>query len=289
MPAPVSFNVTIGALPPGFSGDPQAFASAIAARLTVTPSEPWSAFINSGAMPSSNVGPWLKNGLEWWVWSDASGTYVPHAQNGSGVQGGTLAISSINGIAIPKTVLTVDASGTPAAVSGTPGQVLTAGADGTPGFAAPATGNYFTVRLAVSQTYNSNGGTPTQVQFGQAGACAGVVPDVASYRVPVTAGSVWFFRASAQVNHINGVTPDWQHSLNIRPYQDNSLALGGLTVGAAASPGIGRSGVQTSGVYAFGGAGFVDVAIFSASSITGPQFQVDNNGANSIFSGFRIL
>lgn len=277
----------MAALPPGFEGDPQTLGTAFAERLLITPSEPWSSFINGGAQPSSNVGPWLLDGLEWRVWSDSLGAYTYHRQDGRGLIAGSTPISALQGTATPSTALIFNAAGVPATVSGTVGQVLTAGTGGLPAFASPATGNYFTVRLTTSHTYTTNN-TSVQIEFDSTGACQNVVPDSANNRVPVPANSVWFFRASAQINHVNGVTPDWEHFINIRPYQDNSLVLGSNSAGYAAA-GLARSGVQVSGIYAFSGAGYVDVGIASTSSITGPQFQIDNNGGNTIFSGFRIF
>jgi hypothetical protein len=261
--------------------------TAFAERLLITPSEPWSSFINGGAQPASNVGPWLLDGMEFRVWSDTLGAYTYHRQDGRGIIPGTLSLSALQGTATPKTAVIFDASGNPATVSGVPGQVLTAGPDGTPQFATPATGSYFTVRLLTSQDYATNN-TPVQIQFNNTGACQNVIPDSAGYRVPVPANSVWFFRVSAQINHINGVTPDWEHFINIRPYQDNSLVLGSNSANAVAA-GLSRSGVAASGIYAFGGAGYVDVTIAATSSVTGNRFQVDNNGGNTIFSGFRIF
>src|SRR6478736_4178549 len=104
MPAPVTFNVRMAALPPGFTGDPQAMGSAFAERLLISPSEPWSSFINGGAQPSSNIGPWLKDGIEWRGWSDELGTYTYHRQDGRGIIPGTLPISALQGTATPKTV-----------------------------------------------------------------------------------------------------------------------------------------------------------------------------------------
>src|SRR6478736_1140751 len=282
MPAPVAFNVQAAALPPGFEGDWQAALTAFAERLTITPAEPWSSFINGGAQPSSNIGPWLLDGMEWRVWSDTLGAYTYHRQDGRGIINGTLSLSALQGTSTPKTVPIFGAGGIPSTISGTPGQVVTVSTDGTPVFASPAGGNYFTLRLLASQDYATNN-TPVQVQFASVGATQGVVPDTASYRVPVTAGSVWFFRVSAQINHINGVTPDWEHFINIRPMQDNSLVLGSNSSGANAT-GLPRSGVSASGIYAFTTAGYVDVVISSNSSVTGTQFQVDNNGGNTIFS-----
>jgi hypothetical protein len=90
MPAPVEFTVTASALTAGFAGDPQEFFDAMVARLTITPSEPWSSFINGGAEPTSDVGPWLRLGQEWRVWDTGLGAYTYHVQNGAGIVDGTI-------------------------------------------------------------------------------------------------------------------------------------------------------------------------------------------------------
>ncbi len=77
MPSPVQFNVSAGTLPPNFAGTPQQFLDAIAALLLVTPIEDWNSFVTGSAAPTSDVGPWLKDGTEWWVWSSTAGAYVP--------------------------------------------------------------------------------------------------------------------------------------------------------------------------------------------------------------------
>lgn len=70
-------NIQMGALPPNVRWTPQQLADAIAARLSITTQQALSLFVSGSTEPSSNVGPWLKNGTEWWVWSDSDGTYVP--------------------------------------------------------------------------------------------------------------------------------------------------------------------------------------------------------------------
>src|SRR5690242_7083459 len=90
MPAPVEFTISMSSLPSGFTGDPQELADAIAERLTITPSEPWSSFINGGAEPTSDVGPWLRLGQEWRVWDVGLGAYTYHVQNGAGLVDGTV-------------------------------------------------------------------------------------------------------------------------------------------------------------------------------------------------------
>lgn len=77
MPSPVQFNVSIGTLPPNFTGSPQDFANAIASLLLVTPVEDWNSFLVGSSTPTANLGPWLKDGQEWWVWSDSDAAYVP--------------------------------------------------------------------------------------------------------------------------------------------------------------------------------------------------------------------
>lgn len=74
---PVTFNITVGAIPENFEGNLQATLELFASRLIIAPSVPWSSFVVGGAQPSSNVGPWLKDGIELWVWSDALATYIP--------------------------------------------------------------------------------------------------------------------------------------------------------------------------------------------------------------------
>ena len=77
MPNPVQFDVTAGALPEGLDTDPQGLLQEFAARLIITPSVPWSSFTVGAAQPTSNVGPWFKDGQELWVWSDVAATYIP--------------------------------------------------------------------------------------------------------------------------------------------------------------------------------------------------------------------
>lgn len=77
MPSPVQFNITAGTLPPNFTGTPQQFLDAIADLLAVTPAEDWNSFLVGSSAPTANLGPWLKDGREWWVWSNDDGAYVP--------------------------------------------------------------------------------------------------------------------------------------------------------------------------------------------------------------------
>lgn len=77
MPNPVQFDISVGALPDNFDTDPQGMLEAFAARLFISPSVPWSSFVLGAAQPTSDLGPWFKDGKELWVWDDVSATYIP--------------------------------------------------------------------------------------------------------------------------------------------------------------------------------------------------------------------
>jgi hypothetical protein len=77
VPNPVTFDVAAGALPEGLDTDPQGLLEEFAARLIISPSVPWSSFTVGAAQPTSNLGPWFKDGKELWVWDDVLATYIP--------------------------------------------------------------------------------------------------------------------------------------------------------------------------------------------------------------------
>jgi len=64
-------------LPERYKADPEQFKNDIVARLYAESGESIAFFASGSVAPSSNVGPWLKNGQEWWVWSDDVGGYIP--------------------------------------------------------------------------------------------------------------------------------------------------------------------------------------------------------------------
>lgn len=83
----VRMNVSVGALPEGFCPKTmQELAQAIVDRLIVTPNQAFSSFAAGSIPPASNVGPWLKDCLEWWVFDDATATYVPISKGFSNQQ-----------------------------------------------------------------------------------------------------------------------------------------------------------------------------------------------------------
>ena len=77
---PVNVPVTIKSSPlnSNFKGTPQQFQDALTARLYLETTLNSVSLVAQGSVaPSSNQGPWLKDGTTWYVWTDATGSYVP--------------------------------------------------------------------------------------------------------------------------------------------------------------------------------------------------------------------
>lgn len=72
---PLSFKVS--PIPDTFRGTLNDFAQAFASRLSAETGYQISFFVTGNTAPTSNVGPWLRNGSEWWVWDNATADYVP--------------------------------------------------------------------------------------------------------------------------------------------------------------------------------------------------------------------
>lgn len=64
-------------LPPSFQGTPQQLFEAMIARMQIKSPAGASFFVIGGTEPTSNQGPWLKDGKKWYVWSDADKKYIP--------------------------------------------------------------------------------------------------------------------------------------------------------------------------------------------------------------------
>lgn len=79
----VGLNVSMASLPEGFCPTSmQDLANNIAARLIVTPNQASSSFAIGSVPPTSNVGPWFKDCEVWFVYDDATGTYIPMRKGG---------------------------------------------------------------------------------------------------------------------------------------------------------------------------------------------------------------
>jgi hypothetical protein len=71
----VEFDVKAKPLPSNFRGTPQQLLEAILSRLEIIDDK--ATFVISDVQPTTNVGPWFKNGKQLWVWDSEEETYIP--------------------------------------------------------------------------------------------------------------------------------------------------------------------------------------------------------------------
>lgn len=69
--------LSMAPLPPDFAGTPQELLEAFIARVKIEAPFGFTSFVISSNKPTSNQGPWLKDGKQWWVWSDDDADYIP--------------------------------------------------------------------------------------------------------------------------------------------------------------------------------------------------------------------
>jgi hypothetical protein len=62
---------------PTFKGDLQQFFNHMLDRIRVISPFGQVTFVSGSVKPTSNKGPWLKNNVQWYVWDEAAGDYVP--------------------------------------------------------------------------------------------------------------------------------------------------------------------------------------------------------------------
>lgn len=75
--SPTRLIVRGAPLDPNFKGTLNQFYRAMLDRLEVLSPFGQLQFQVGGVKPTSNVGPWLKDGNEWWVWDESLKDYVP--------------------------------------------------------------------------------------------------------------------------------------------------------------------------------------------------------------------
>lgn len=64
-------------LPTTFKGTPQQWADELVRRMKIVSASGTNFFVTGDVEPTSNVGPWLKGGTQWWVFDEATKRYVP--------------------------------------------------------------------------------------------------------------------------------------------------------------------------------------------------------------------
>lgn len=67
----------VGPIPPTFEGTPQELAAEIVKRARIVSPSGTNFFYVGDTEPTSNVGPWLKGGVSWWVFDNDIKRYVP--------------------------------------------------------------------------------------------------------------------------------------------------------------------------------------------------------------------
>jgi len=69
--------VQMAKIPATFIGSPQDLAETMVRRMRIVSPSGTNFFFIGDTEPSSNVGPWLKNGTQWWVFDSNTKRYVP--------------------------------------------------------------------------------------------------------------------------------------------------------------------------------------------------------------------
>lgn len=72
-----SLIVEAAPLPTTFEGKPNDFLAAMVKRMRIVSPNGANFIFIGDIQPTTNVGPWLKGGTQWYVWSDTQNTYVP--------------------------------------------------------------------------------------------------------------------------------------------------------------------------------------------------------------------
>jgi hypothetical protein len=77
MPSPTQFQIVFAEPPPNFSGTWADFVGHLNENGEVRPDVDFASFVVGSVEPSSDQGPWLKDGKKWYWFDPAYGNYVP--------------------------------------------------------------------------------------------------------------------------------------------------------------------------------------------------------------------
>lgn len=69
--------IQMAPIPATFKGTPQEFSEEMVRRMAIVSPTGTNFIFIGDTEPSSNVGPWLRNGTQWWVFDDEIKRYVP--------------------------------------------------------------------------------------------------------------------------------------------------------------------------------------------------------------------
>lgn len=116
-------------LPVSFKGDLNKLWFAMLDRLEVISPFGEVQLQIGGLMPTSNKGPWLKDGTQFWVWDEATKTYIPLDISASNAAMQAALAAALAGFAAARTEVTAEiAAAIAAAVAAIPPPVVSQGA-----------------------------------------------------------------------------------------------------------------------------------------------------------------
>lgn len=69
-------TIQMSALPPSVKWTPQQLGDAIAERLSLVTAQTFALFVTGSTAPLYDAGPFLKDGLTWYVWDSVTGSYI---------------------------------------------------------------------------------------------------------------------------------------------------------------------------------------------------------------------
>lgn len=76
----------VAPLPPTFKGTPQEFLDQVTRRARIVSPSGTNFIFTGDTEPTSNVGPWLRDGTKWYVWDEDTKRYVPQDISDSDVE-----------------------------------------------------------------------------------------------------------------------------------------------------------------------------------------------------------
>jgi hypothetical protein len=98
-------NVVLSSsLPSNTRSTPQEFADLLVARMRLQSTQSFSLFSSGSTAPTSDTGPWAKDGKSWRFWDSGTGSYIPFVQELSGIPDGLITFNKLNGPSFAGTV-----------------------------------------------------------------------------------------------------------------------------------------------------------------------------------------
>lgn len=299
-------------LPADFTGTPQQFLDAIVARLAVASDESFSVFTIGSTAPTSDIGPWLKNGITWYVWDTGTGTYIPSVMEFRSLKyiasttapdqniykfwielsgaGKAIAIKYYSGGAWKDVyedkfaTFAVGSVVTAAIVASAAATLASANATTATAAAAASLANQqypFRARKnAAAQAYTAGDGD-TQIVFDTEDYDVG--NNFAGNQYTAPAAGYYTFKAQAYLSNVSGAPTNIDRQMKIRvggtPIARKNIQINDL---------LGGSTVEVSVTYQLNAGQIVDV-VTNVTSTGASGWSLDNDSTTTFFEGHRVL